>query len=330
MSQTDVLVTSTFADRLNTNSSIREYLFRAFASVLGDRHVACCPLELATRQIKQLGPKLVVAVGSLASDTSNLRQLRRSADATSSVLAYWLHDDPYEFDYAFKAELTADIIFSSDAWSASHYRHENIHHLPLAGSPEAFHRPVLSVRTREIGLFFCGAAYPNRIDLLRKADDMLSRFSVAILGSGWPAEIRCAQNRRLTASQMADYAQRSRLTLNVGRELSIANRRYALPSSTPGPRTFDIALSGSAQIYFVSSLEISDYFEPGTEIILMDGLRDLEHALERAYDEPDAIEQIAARAQARAIKDHTYEDRARKIISACATTGLLSIGDQEL
>jgi spore maturation protein CgeB len=330
MSQTYVLVTSTFADRLNTNSSIREYLFQAFARVLGDRHVARCHLELATRQIKELRPKLVVAVGSLASDTSDLRQLRRSADATSSVLAYWLHDDPYEFDYAFKAELTADIIFSSDAWSASHYRHGHVHHLPLAGALETFHRAVLPVRTREIGLFFCGVAYPNRIDLLRKADDMLSRFSVAILGSGWPAELRCAQNRRLTASQMADYARRSRLTLNVGRELSIANRRYVLPSSTPGPRTFEIALSGSAQLYFVSSLEILDYFEPRTEIILMDGLRDLEHALEQAYDDPDAIEQIATRAQARAIKDHTYDNRARKIISACESARLLSIGDQEL
>lgn len=329
MSQTHVLVTSTFADRLNTNSSIREYLFQAFARVLGDSHVACCHLELATRQIKQLRPKLVVAVGSLASDTSDLRQLRRSADATSSVLAYWLHDDPYEFDYAFKAELTADIIFSSDAWSASHYRHEQVHHLPLGGAPETYHRPLAPVRTRDIGLFFCGVAYPNRIDLLRRADDMLSRFPVAILGSGWPAELRCAQNRRLTSSQMADYAQRSRLTLNVGRELSIANRRYALPSSTPGPRTFEIALSGSAQLYFVSSLEITDYFEPGTEMILMDSLRDLEQAMEQAYDDPDAIEQIATRAQERALKDHTYDTRARKIISTCASTGLLNIGGQE-
>jgi spore maturation protein CgeB len=319
-----VVVTSTLIDRLNTNASIRDYLFKSFVEILGSEHVACCPFELAARQIRELRPRLVIAVGSLASDTSDLRRLRQSADASGSLLAYWLHDDPYEFDYAFKAELTADVVFSSDAWSVAHYRHSNVYHLPLAAFPAVHSRSILPVREREFALFFCGVAYPNRVDLLRKADLTLCRYPVAVLGEGWPAEIRCARNRRLSATEVADHAQRARLTLNVGRELNIANRRYALPSSTPGPRTFEIAQAGSAQLFFASSLEVLDYFQSGSEIILIDSVKDIELALEQAYDEPDAIEAIAARAQARALKDHSYTNRAFRILSICAADSELA------
>jgi spore maturation protein CgeB len=309
--RTQVLVTSTFIDRLNTNASIRDYLFRSLIAILGSESVACCPLELAARRILDLRPRLVVAVGSLASDTSDLRRLRHSTDASGGLLVYWLHDDLYEFDYAFKAELMADVVFSSDSWSVFHYRHS-------AACPAVHSRSLLAVKQREYALCFCGVAYPNRMDLLRKADFTLCRYPVAVLIEGWPAEIRCARNSRPSAAAMADYAQHARLTLNIGRELNIANRRYALPSSTPGPRTFEIAQSGSAQLYFIPSLEILDYFEYESEIIHIDSMKDIKRAIERAYDEPDAIEGIAARAQSGALKDHAYINRARRILSVCA------------
>lgn len=312
-----VLVTSTLVDRLNTNNAIRDYVFQAFGEVLGSESVACCPLEAAAQKIRELKPTLIVAIGSLASDLTDLRGLRQSADASASLLAYWLHDDPYEFDYAFKAELTADVVFSSDAWSVPHYRHPHVHHLPLAASPNVHCRPLVAVKKRRFSLFFCGVAFPNRIDFLRKIDSSLSRYSVSVLGGGWPGDIRCAQNQRLSAVQMADYAQQARLTLNIGRVLDIANRRYALPASTPGPRTFEIAQSGSAQLYLVSGLEILQYFEADKEIILVDSPRDVELALERAHDDPDAIEAIGAQAQTRALNEHCYTHRAQRILSIC-------------
>ncbi|HEU0150729.1 MAG TPA: glycosyltransferase [Bradyrhizobium sp.] len=315
---TGVLVTSTFPDRLNTNAMIRHYLHEAFAEEIGAERVAGCPLELAAANIEALRPNLVIAVGSLASDASDLRRLRRAADTSRSILAFWLHDDPYEFDYAYKAEFCADVVFSNDAWSVLHYRHPNVHHLPMAAAPRFHWRPFRPIEDRDLALFFCGVAFPNRVDLLRRADDVLCRRPVAVLGADWPGDIRCAQNRRLSVGEMADHAQRSRLTLNIGRELNIANRRYALPASTPGPRTFEIAQSGSAQLYFAAGLEITDYFEPETEIILVDGVRDIERAIERAYDDPAGIGDIASRAQQRALEEHSYRNRAQRILSICA------------
>jgi spore maturation protein CgeB len=267
--------------------------------------------------ITQHRPSLVLGVGSLAVDSSNLRQLRRAADRAGALLAFWVHDDPYEFDYAYKADC-ADVLFSNDAWSVEHYRRANVHHLPLAASRNAHLRELTPIRNRDLALFFCGVAYPNRIDFIRKADDLLCRHSVRILGAGWPSDIRCARNQRLSTDGMADHAQRSRLTLNIGRDLPIANQRYALPASTPGPRTFEVALSGSPQLYFVSGLEILNYFDSPSEIILIDSISDLARALERAYEEPETLDTLAAGAQQRALREHTYNTRILSILSTCA------------
>lgn len=321
----NVLVTSTLVDSSNTNTAIRAYLAEGFAEILGDEHVTAVPIELAAAAIDRVRPDLVVAVGSIVPDASDLRGLRRAADGAGAELAYWLHDDPYEFDYAFKAELTADIIFSNDSWAVHHYRHGNVHHLPLAASRTRHHRDLVPVAERDTTVFFCGVAYPNRVALLRRADAVLSRHPVAILGADWPADIRCATNRRLSPAEMADHAAGSRLTLNIGRDLDIANRRFALPPATPGPRTFEVALAGSAQLFFATGLEICDAFAPGTEILLVDGVGDIARAIAQALDEPEAIQAIAARAQARALREHTYAHRAARMLALCRNTAATGV-----
>lgn len=312
-----VAITSLTSDRLNTNHAIRDYLDEGFREVLDPGLVASCPLEEVERTIRAFEPDLIVAVGSLARDETDLGRLRRSADAAGSRLAFWLHEDPYEFDYAGRADV-ADVVFSNDPWSAAHYRHPRAHHLPLAASPRHHLRTVTPCAERSCALFFCGVGYPNRVDVLRRAGSILRPYPVAVLGAGWPSDLGFAENRRLTQAEMSDGAQGARLTLNLGRDFDIANRRLSLPSTTPGPRTFEVALAGSAQLYLATDLDVLTYFEKESEIVLIDGLSDIAAALERAYDEPDAIDAIARRAQARALRDHCYRNRARRILELCA------------
>lgn len=99
--------------------------------------------------------------------------------------------------------------------------------------------------------------------------------------------------------------------------MNIANRRYQLPQATPGPRTFEVALSGSPQLYFINGLEIGDHFTLDAEILPFDSVTDIARAIERTVDEPQEIYAIAQRAQIRALAEHTYVHRARSILDAC-------------
>lgn len=308
-------ITSTVRDAINTNHRIRQYIHRGFLEICPASEVAAGPLDTAVARILEFGPDLILAVGTLASDDADLLSLRHAADAARARLAFWLHDDPYEFDYGPKAERLAHVIFSNDSWAVPHYDHPIVRHLPLAGDRQTHYRTVTPAAERDLALSFCGVAYPNRVDILRSAQKALARVPVAVYGADWPDDLRFARNERLTPEEMAELAGRSLLTLNVGRALDIANRRYSLPASTPGPRTFETALSGCAQAFFVSGLEITDHFEAREEILLFDTAAELAALVEQAMDDPEHAIRVARNAQARALRDHTYEARARTILA---------------
>lgn len=309
-----LLVTNTVPDYLNANAAIRKYTATGFADILGEENVLEKPFDSAVKAILDNKPDLVFAVGGVGIDEADLWPLRRAADKVGAVLGFWLHDDPYEFDYAFRAEAIADIVFTNDAWASHHYRTTNVHHLPMAGCPRTHLREILPPEQRHISLFFCGIGYPNRVGLLRQARELLSRHTTVVTGAHWPQDLPFARNQRLTPTEMADSAQRAMITLNIGRDLDIANARYKLPPSTPGPRTFEVALSGSAQIYFVQGLEITDYFDPDSEIILFDSVSDIEAILARTHEEPTYFTSVGRAAQQRALKEHCYKHRARTVL----------------
>jgi spore maturation protein CgeB len=321
-----IVVTGTVEDRLNTNAAIRTYVARGLRD-LGSRAVVVkeigCEALAGLRGAEHGTADLVLAVGGVAVDASDLRSLRRFADRAGAVLAFWLHDDPYEFDYAFRLRGIADIVFSTDRWAAMHYGDVPAAHLPLAGCPHTHLRPVDRSAPRDLALFFCGYAYQNRIDFLREGAPLLRRHRTAVSGDQWPQDLPFARNERLSPAAFAETAARALLTLNIGRDLSIANARYNLAPSTPGPRTFEVALMGSAQLFVAESLEVLDYFERDREIILIDGARDLERWLERARDEPDALLAVAALAQERALAEHTYARRAETLLGELRLLGLL-------
>ncbi|KTS26198.1 glycosyl transferase family 1 [Methylobacterium indicum] len=313
-----VLVTSLSPDAVNHNAAIRAYLREGFAEVRGADAVRASPLELAEEAIAEFRPSLVVALGSVAVEAAPLRSLARSARRAGARLAFWLHDDPYEFDYAPRAEALADHIFTNDRWALPHYRHPSVSHLPLAACRRTHLRPVRPMAERSLDLFFCGAAFPNRIALLERAQASLAGHRVEVRGAGWPASLAFAENTRLSAAAMADRTSAARLVLAVGRDLDIANRRYRLPASTPGPRVFEAALAGTPQLCFAAGLEILDYLEEGREILLFDDVHEIAEAIARSHREPAAVLAMAERARARVLDGHTYRHRAETILAAMA------------
>ncbi|WP_051377426.1 CgeB family protein [Paraburkholderia dilworthii] len=309
-----VLVCGASLDAVNNNSVLRGYVGRGFGEVLGDAAVRTSSLEAAEQIAAEFSPQLVVVFGSCMPQTSIYHGLRNYCARSGAVLSFWLHDDPYEFDYHYKILDVADIIFSNDRWAATHYQHPHTYHVPLAADRDAHFRETGGIKDRDV--FFCGVGFPNRQQLLRDCAPRLASLKVEVLGVGWPTDIAFARNERIANSALPDWSARSLVTLNIGRRYNLANERFNLDASTPGPRTFEAAMAGAVQCMFVEGLEILDYFDPDNgEILLFDSPEELRRQVDALRDDPELAIRYSQAAQRRALADHTYRNRAELILN---------------
>lgn len=311
-----VLVSGASPDNHNRNTVLRSYVAEGFSQVLGSSLVRSCALERAAEVAEVFGPQLVLCFGSCMPDDANYSSLRRWCDSNGACLVFWLHDDPYEFDYSYKLKDIADIVFSNDRWCTAHYDHPWARHLPLAASKAAHWRDC--GQPKDISVFFCGVAFDNRKRLLKDLSSTLEKHEALILGDGWPADLAFCENRRLDNRELSDHYARALLTLNMGRDFHYANERFKLEPSTPGPRTFEAAMAGTAQLFFVESLEILDYYEPVTEILLYNSAREFAQLVDGLLAAPEECTSIARAAQRRTLAEHTYRQRAEVILAEVA------------
>ncbi len=307
------LIVGASPDRINHNTVMRSFVREGLDEVLGSGAAADCGLESAVSRVLQLRPALVLVFGSCMPDVCDYGPLRDACDRTGAMLVFWLHDDPYEFDFGFRATEVADWVFSNDRWAAMHHNHPRVRFLPLGASPRAHVRAWRSEKTADV--FFCGVGFPNRVALLSDLAPVLESQRTRIQGAEWPSILTLARNERLSNAEWSDACAGSWVTLNMGRTLHLANRRYQLDAATPGPRTFEAALAGTVQMAFVDGLSISDFFEPGREVLLFDDPQDFATQLEELLADPSRCHAIAESARARALRDHTYAARCRQLLA---------------
>jgi spore maturation protein CgeB len=310
-----ILITGGTPDRTNTNVALRALVAEGFADVLGEERVVNVPSEIAAARVRISRPRLVLVFGSVLLDRCEFSGLRRACDTAGCRLAFWLTDDPYEFDASPKVVGLADHIFSNDRWSAEHYHRENVWHLPLAASPRAHTSGILPASVAQRDVFFCGVGYPARVRLLKDLRSILERVHTLVMGERWDADdLPFCKNERLPTEQLPQYYASSAVVLSLGRDFHYANRRYQLAPSTPGPRTFEAAMAGACQFFFVDSLEVLDYFEPDTEIILFNDPAEFETRLTELLEDVEKRRHIGTAARVRCLREHTYAVRARQIL----------------
>jgi spore maturation protein CgeB len=310
-----VLVCSASPDQVNTNSVLRSYVGRGFSEILPVGNVMTCSFDYAVEAARRFHPELVVVFGSCMPANCDYNGLRAYCSRSGSALVFWLHDDPYEFDYNYKIYNYADFIFSNDKWAVHYIDHSNVFHLPLAADPQEHYRNIKKKMDRDV--FFCGVGFPNRRQMLIDCAELLSPYRVEVLGAEWPEAIKFCRNTRVSNDALPDYYATSLITLNIGRRFNLANSKYQLDATTPGPRTFEAAMAGAVQCVYLEGLELSDYFKFEEEILVFDSPAGLVLLIDEMIADPLLRNRIAEKSQARALKDHTYAKRALKLLECC-------------
>ena len=174
-----------------------------------------------------------------------ISKARRYAAAT----ILWTFDDPYNLKDHVEVEKFFDIIFTNDSSSEVRYGLKG-RFLPLAVSAVETKRNSEKYR---YDVFFCGTAWPNRVVLLNRliSDRPQYRFKIALTYNkhipALPLNAPVVDYvKTLSYDDFMKFSRRSAVTLALHRNFSGTDKMAV--SSSPGPRMFEVAATGSFQI----------------------------------------------------------------------------------
>jgi spore maturation protein CgeB len=100
----------------------------------------------------------------------------------------------------------------------------------------------------------------------------------------------------------------SRINLNVTR------RSHATVEASSTARPFELAMAGAA-IVSTPVAGIERWFEPGRELLVVSAADEAEQAYRELLADPGAREELGRRARERALDEHTYLARARRLLA---------------
>jgi spore maturation protein CgeB len=161
-----------------------------------------------------------------------------------------------------------------------------------------------------IPLSFVGAPYPNRVRFLQE----LAGPRLQIFGEGWAQHSNASVAegaRRVSEEECRQIYARTMVNLNL--HSSVRAEGFG-EGDFVNPRTFEIA--GLGQFQLVDNRRLLPlHFDPRTEVPAYGSWGAYKHALEYFLKHEAERKEIAANAQRRVLREHTYAHRAAEILS---------------
>ncbi len=307
-----ILISGTCLPELNSNYELIEDITVGFKKQ-ESHEVQLIKVNQLPKVINAWKPHLTLLVGGLALETIPLFQIDYICNLAGSKLAFWSLEDPYELDWVLQKGTVFDLICTTDYSSYCFYPGEwNVKHLPLA-SPD-FQRPQSGKQLQPSERWlFCGVQFQNRKDWI---DGIRHTHPNGLLiGPKWPSygQPTKVSNRRISRKVLHTLYRTMPITLSIGRDHNLANSAKVIPS-TPGPRLFEAAGCGAAQLFCGNNLEMSCYYEPDHELLWGRSVDEACECMQRASKDPQMVEQIRRRAWNRTQAEHLYSHRAKKIL----------------
>ncbi|PID26857.1 MAG: hypothetical protein CR982_08000 [Candidatus Cloacimonadota bacterium] len=197
---------------------------------------------------------------------------------------------------------------------------KNVHYLPMAADPE-IHKTI-EVDKEEIKrygstLSFIGAGYYNR----RRFFTTLMDQDFKIWGDGWGngsvLKPHFQENqRRVSSEECVKIFNSSKINLNL--HSSSYTEGVNPTGDFVNPRTFEIAATGRVQFVDERSL-LGELFDKD-EIITFKDEESLKALIDQFKNNEEKFHLISKKSKKRVLKDHTYINRMREMISIIEAT----------
>lgn len=301
----------------NTNSKTRNlHITRIIAEdarrLLGEENVLFANQANLVRTCRDNSDAVLLCIDGQRMNLALISRARRFAAAT----LLWTFDDPYNLKDHVAAQSYFDLIFTNDSNAPEAYGAKGIF-LPLAASANQLEADP---EPKEYDIFFCGTAWPNRAVLLNRlmADRPEYRYKIALTYNQYVPAIPLDRSlssyvKTLSYDDFMSYARRSKVTLALHRNFSGTDKLAT--SSSPGPRMFEVAATGSLQISESAGDDFQALF-PENSVDYFDDyqtfLKNVDAALANAET---TTREKGERLRKRIAMRHTYMNRISSILT---------------
>ncbi|AOX16210.1 glycosyltransferase [Kozakia baliensis] len=246
----------------------------------------------------------------------NLPLMRRIRPAFKTMIL-WTFEDPFMRDFNVENADLFDFVFTNDPSCAEYYRGKG-HYLPLAASSSIHKRPVKAANDLDYDIFFAGTMWPNRVETLRHVIAAFPQARLKLICPGneflppLPADLaELAIQRPVSHEAFVDFANASAVTLTMFRDY--ASHGDTSQATAPGPRFYELALAGTAQVVEAPESMGSVYFDEIDGIKLARDINGVVAAVAELLGDKKLRYRSASSAQKSVAAHHLYENRLRRM-----------------
>lgn len=229
----------------------------------------------------------------------------------------WVFEDPFMLDYNLVNLDLFDLIFTNDPSCVAAYRGRG-HFLPLAGNRMLQYHDVCQDTDLRYDIFFAGTMWPNRVGVLRRVIAAFPDASMKLVCPTnaylppLPPQIAArAITTPISHEAFTGFANASRVTLTLFRDY--ASHGSSGLATAPGPRLFELALAGTAQVVEHNSRMSAEHFAD-LDGIMLERSEALVERIAAILADRKLRESLARRAQASVLASHCYEHRLRRLL----------------
>ncbi len=295
---------------LHVTADKNDFLQNSFANLMA---------EAVYAKAETFAPDLVLALAQAPMNRAVLKRLQKDNIPT----AMWFVEDYKLFTYwrAYAKLYTHFFVIQKEPFLSllsGENGHESAHYLPLGALP-SFHKQLdLSVQDYTkycADVAFLGAGYANRRYEFRR----LLSYNFKIWGSDWENDTILApylQNKGARVDPQTSVKVYNATKININLHSSI-HTKNSEQGDFVNPRTFELASMGAFQLVDTRSL-MPELFntEEGfdRELVTFENFAEVPEIIDYYLAHEQERQEIAQRARARVLKEHTYAHRMKTML----------------
>lgn len=260
---------------------------------------------------KKFNPEIVIIIKGHKISKETLIKM------DNSIKILWMMDSIFNVNHTYKLLNFYDHLFMFEYTDVINLEKNKIksYFLPLAVDKNVYY--PLNSDEENIDILFVGALYKNRIKVLEEVINCFSDLNIKIYGQflNWKYPDRYIKyffkeyknyflNKNISPQKLNSLYSKSKISLNIHHKQT----KYGC-----NQRFFEILGSRGFQIVDYNKY-LSDFFVPGKHFVTYKNINSLLYSIDKYLDMPNKRKKISNNGYNIAINNHTFLDRAKKII----------------